>query len=187
MMITKFICLLTYYLFAKYLPKTPTPIVGKPIRAFRYALAKGMFKKCGKNVKLENNAYFGRGHQLEIGDHSMVGSYAQIYGPVKIGKYVLMAPEVIILTRNHESKSLSKPMCEQGYTKTKPVIIGNDVWIGTRTTIMPGIKIGTGAIIGAGSVVTKNVAAYSIVGGVPAKLIRKRKNTKNKRTNITKK
>jgi len=167
--------LLIYYGFAQYLPKTTTPAIGKPIKKFRYILAKGIFKKCGKDVKLENRAYFGSGYNKEIGEYSMIGSNAQLYGPVKIGKHVLMAPEVIILTRNHESKDLKKPMSEQGYTKERQVVIGDDVWLGTRSIILPGVRIGNGSIVGASSVVTKDVKPYSIVGGVPAKLIKKRK------------
>ena len=65
-------------------------------------------------------------------------------------------------------------MREQGSSVVEPVIIGNDVWIGRRAIIMPGIHIGNGAIIGACAVVTKNVPDYCVVGGVPAKIIKKR-------------
>ena len=66
-------------------------------------------------------------------------------------------------------------MIQQGYTEMKPVYIDDDVWIGRRVLIMPGVHIGTGAIIAAGSVVTKNVEPYSIVGGNPAKHIKYRR------------
>jgi acetyltransferase-like isoleucine patch superfamily enzyme len=62
-------------------------------------------------------------------------------------------------------------MYKQGYSSNEPVIIGNDVWIGSRVTILPGVKIGDGAIIGASAVVTKDVEPYSIVAGNPAKKI----------------
>lgn len=65
-------------------------------------------------------------------------------------------------------------MIEQGM-RTAPVTIGNDVWIGMRSIIMPGVNIGDGSVIGAGAVVTKDVPAYAIVGGVPAKVIKYRK------------
>jgi maltose O-acetyltransferase len=66
-------------------------------------------------------------------------------------------------------------MIDQGFKDKEPVIIEDDVWIGARVIILPGVKIGKGSIVGAGAVVTKDVEPYSIVAGVPAKLIRKRK------------
>ena len=65
-------------------------------------------------------------------------------------------------------------MVKQGYQETKKVIIEDDVWIGARSVILPGIKIGTGSIIAVRSVVTKDVEPLSIVAGVPAKLVKKR-------------
>ena len=66
-------------------------------------------------------------------------------------------------------------MWQQGFTEVDPIVIEDDVWIGARVIILKGVTIGKGSIIGAGSVVTKDVEPYSIVGGNPAKLIRKRK------------
>ena len=67
-------------------------------------------------------------------------------------------------------------MMEQGFEEERPVVIGNDVWIGDRVIILPGVHVGDGSILAAGAVVTKDVPPYAIVGGVPAKLIRMRKN-----------
>lgn len=67
-------------------------------------------------------------------------------------------------------------MWQQGYIPDEPVIIGDDVWIGTRAIIMPGVKISNGSIIGAAAVVTKDVPDFAIVGGVPARIIGNRKN-----------
>jgi len=66
-------------------------------------------------------------------------------------------------------------MWQQGYIPDEPVIIGDDVWIGTRAIIMPGVKISNGSIIGAAAVVTKDVPDFAIVGGVPARIIGSRK------------
>lgn len=169
----RYISLLSYYLFAQYLPKSTTPI-GAPIRKFRYILARNMFRRCGKGVKLEDHVYFGDGNNKEIGNHSIIGSHVELYGTIKIGNCVMIAPHTIIITRNHNSSNLEVPMIFQGYTKEEKVVIEDDVWIGTRSIILKGIRIGKGSIIGAGSVVTKDVKPYSIVGGVPAKLIRMR-------------
>lgn len=168
------ISLSMYYGIAQYLPKS-TSFGGVLSMKFRYLLARNTFKKCGKNVNLENKAYFGSGSNLEIGDNSGIGTRCELYGKVIIGKDVMMAPEVIILTRNHKFSRTDVPMRLQGMNKEKKVIIGDDVWIGTRVIIMPGVRIGKGSIIAAGSIVTKNVLPYSIVGGVPAKLIKSRK------------
>lgn len=86
----------------------------------------------------------------------------------------MMGPEVTILTHTHNIERTDIPMRQQG-TIVKEVIIGNDVWIGMRSIIMPGVKIGNGAVIGAGAVVTKDVPDNAIVGGVPSKIIRYRK------------
>ena len=65
-------------------------------------------------------------------------------------------------------------MREQGTSEQKPVLIGNDVWLGRRVLIMPGVHIGDGCIIGAGAVVTKDIPPYSVAGGVPAKVLKSR-------------
>jgi maltose O-acetyltransferase len=170
----KYIYLASYYGFAQYLPHSLLPF-GKISQKIRRILAKSIFKKCGKNVNLENKAFFGKGDLIEIGDNSGIGTRCELYGKIKIGKDVMIASEVIILTRNHKFHRTDIPMILQGMDEEQPVIIEDDVWIGIRAIIMPGVKIGKGSIIAAGSVVTKNIGEYSIVGGVPAKLIRKRK------------
>ena len=82
-----------------------------------------------------------------------------------------MGPDVVILTHTHKISDIAIPMEQQGM-EIRPVTIGNDVWIGMRSIIMPGVTIGSGVIIGAGAVVTKDVPDYAVVGGVPAKIIR---------------
>lgn len=86
----------------------------------------------------------------------------------------MMGPDVTILSQTHNIERTDIPMGKQGMREAE-VIIGNDVWIGMRSIIMPGVKIGDGAVIGAGAVVTKDVPDYAIVGGVPARIIKYRK------------
>ncbi|RZK25435.1 MAG: acyltransferase, partial [Flavobacterium sp.] len=94
---------------------------------------------------------------------------------VKIGKYVMMGPNVIIYNSTHNYDKIDKPMIFQGNRHSKPLKIEDDVWIGTRVIILPNVsRIGTGSIIGAGSVVTKNVPDFAIVGGNPAKVLKYR-------------
>lgn len=159
---------------AKNLPKSTFP-GGRIYKAVRYILAKRMLKKCGKKVTIENQCYIGSGKNIELGDYSGIGQRCYLQGSITIGKYVMMAPEVVVLTIDHKFNDISKPMRFQGHKKGKPVIIEDDVWIGHRVIILPGVRIGKGSIIGAGSIVTKDVESFSIVGGNPAKLIRKRK------------
>ena len=94
-------------------------------------------------------------------------------GSVKIGNDTIIGFETVILTSTHQHKNKKVPIKNQGMYR-KSITIGNDVWIGARTIIMPGVTINNGAIIGANSVVTKDVPPNAIMGGVPAKLIKYR-------------
>lgn len=158
-----------YCLTAKYLPKSQHSSFAKRVR---YFWAKKIVKKAGKNVNIERGAVFGP--DMEIGDNSGVGINCEIFGPVKIGDNVMMGPEVICYTSGHRFERTDIPMIAQGVSENHPIIIGNDVWIGRRVMIMPGVTIGDGCVIGAGAVVTKDVPPYSVVGGVPAKIIKSR-------------
>lgn len=84
-----------------------------------------------------------------------------------------MAPEVIILTVNHEFSRTDIPMRLQGISEKKPVIIEDDVWIGIRSITMPGVVISKGSIVAAGSIGKKDVPEYCIVGGSPSKNTKK--------------
>jgi maltose O-acetyltransferase len=127
-----------------------------------------------KTSYVEDDVYFGNGKNVKIGCHCEINEHVFIQG-AEIGDYVMMAPYVSILNSTHNYSRTDIPMCFQGSQKNINPKIDNDVWIGKSAIIMPGIKIGNGSIIAAGAVVTKDVEPYSIVGGVPAKLIKKRK------------
>jgi len=170
----KKIYLLLYYGFAQFLPMQPIPGY-QLFYKIRYFIVKRILKKCGKNVIVKNKCYFGNGDRLEIGDNSQLGQNARLSGTITIGDHVLMGPDVVMMATSHAYEDLDVPMILQGAVDEQPVIIGNDVWIGTRSIILPGVEIGDHSIIAAGSVVTKSCEPYSILGGVPAKLIKKRK------------
>jgi len=127
----------------------------------------------GKNVNIEHGADFGSGRHIEIGDNSGLGVRCWI-GAAVIGNDVMIGPDVVVLSASHKFDRTDIPMCQQGGEPLRPVYIGDDVWIGTWAIILPGRKIGKGAIIGAGAVVTKDVPEYAIVGGNPARVIRYR-------------
>lgn len=141
-------------------------------KKLRYLCAKHLIGKIGENVNIERGAKLQR--EIEIGNNSGLGINSDINGRVIIGDNVLMAPEVVIYTQNHTYQNRNKRIIDQGYAPSKPVIIGNDVWICRRAMIMPGVRVGDGAIIAAGAVVVKDVPDYAVVGGNPAKVIKYR-------------
>jgi len=83
-----------------------------------------------------------------------------------------MGPDVVMMATSHKFEDVNQPINRQDAENEKPIIIGNNVWIGTRVIILPGVQIGDNTIIGAGAVVTKSFPANSIIGGNPAKIIR---------------
>lgn len=172
MKIKKTFGLILYRTIAKHMPLSHSIPFGKLARSLRYLSAKLMLDECGTNVDIEKGAIFSR--RCTIGNNSGVGVNCQLNGKVIIGDNVLMGPEVMMFTHNHNHSRTDIPMKQQGTGVEKPIEIGNDVWIGARCIILQGIKIGNGAIVGAGAVVTKDVPEYTIVGGNPAKVIKKR-------------
>lgn len=163
-----------YYTIAIHLPASNNRfgLFSRPLR--RYICGK-FFLYSGANINIEAGAKFGKGSNITIGNNSGIGVNAKIYGPVTIGDNVMMGPDVVIITTKHNFQSLDLPMNMQGSSGPYPVIIGNDVWIGERVIILPGIVIGNGAILAAGAVITKNVIPFAIVGGNPAHFIKSRK------------
>lgn len=107
-----------------------------------------------------------------IGDYTRIGIHNTIIGPVCIGSHVNLAQGITVTALNHNFEDKEKRIDEQGIT-TKPIIIGDDVWIGANAVILPGVTIGKHCVVAAGAVVTKDVPDNSIVGGVPAKEIKK--------------
>lgn len=170
------VALLLYYTFAKHLPKSVTPVIGKCSKAIRYSLCKIIFRSCGKDCNIEKGAYFGSGKDISLGNKSGLGTnFKMLNREVTIGNYLMMGEDVLFLGGGHNFDRTDVPMGEQGGKEKTPLTIADDVWIGARVIILPGCtKIGKGVIIGAGSVVTKDIPDYAIVGGNPARIIRHR-------------
>ncbi len=110
---------------------------------------------------------------IDIGDHCSIGvqCYITAVSDLRIGKHVLIAGQCYIGGGRYPMDRDGIPMKEKGAYSDGPIVIGDDVWIGAGVKILDNIKIGEGAIVGAGAVVNKDVAPYTIVGGVPAKVI----------------
>lgn len=121
------------------------------------------------NVKLGKNCSVQAGSIL-IG----YGTREIPSGQIRIGDNVRIAPGVQMIAANHRFENTERPITEQGL-EFKPIVIEDDVWVAGRVIITAGVTIGTGSVLAAGAVVTRDVAPWSIVGGVPAKLIKSRK------------
>lgn len=167
---TRFLSLLLYYFVGIRLPGSSVTSLGT---SFRARLCKRIFTSIGEGVNIAPGVRFGRGGRLSIGDRSGMGenSYIVCMNNVIIGSDVMMGPEVMILTGGHGYSAPDVKLTDQSIT-TAPVVIGDDVWIGARAIILPGVTIGNRSIVGAGSVVTKNVASNTVVAGNPAKYIK---------------
>ncbi len=171
----KKIWLILYYGFAQYLPMKPFPGY-EFFYKIRYFLVKRIIKKCGQDVVVKNKCYFGDGDSLVVGDRSQLGQNCRFHGKVTLGNDVMMGPDVVFMAITHDYSRIDIPMIDPNIKPIeKEIVIGNDVWIGTRVIILPGVEIGDHSIIGAGAVVTKSFPPYSIIAGNPARLIKKRK------------
>ena len=156
------------FLFIYFIRKTPEKW-GK----LRNYFVRKYIKSAGKNINI--GRYCKIHKNTTIGDHSGVGFGCEIPNGVTLGSHVMMGPDVLIFTQNHQTADTEIPMREQGMEPLKPVVIGDDVWIGARVCILPGVTIGQGAVIGACAVVSKDVPAYSVAVGNPARVVKKRK------------
>jgi maltose O-acetyltransferase len=132
----------------------------------------------GKRVAIGQSTHIWFPWNIEIGYSSHIGRNTQIsctqYGDIVIGSYVMISPYVMITATIHNFDDTSTPMMLQGLSSQK-VVIEDDVWVGGKSTILPGVTVGRGSIIAAASVVTKDIPPYAIAGGIPAKVIKYRK------------
>ena len=112
--------------------------------------------------------------KIKIGKDSLVGEYSIIRGQggVEIGERVFTSPFTQIIAVNHLFHDTKRPFTEQGIT-AEGIVIEDDVWLGAGAVITDGVRVGKGAVVAAGAVVTKDVPPYTVVGGVPAKVIKR--------------
>lgn len=129
-------------------------LIGKPVDE-GFGLFPPFYSDCGKNITVGKKVFIN------------AGCCFQDQGGITIGDESLIGHQVVLATLNHEY-GVSK----RAGMVPAPIHIGKRVWIGAHATVLPGVTIGDGAIVAAGAVVTKDVPAYTIVGGVPARIIR---------------
>lgn len=108
--------------------------------------------------------------KIVCGDDFYLNAGCHLLGDIEFGEHVMIGPKTVIWGRDH-GMAPGQPMKQQDHEKA-PIRIGNDVWIGANATILKGVNIGDGAVVGAGAVVTRNVPAFAIVVGNPAKVVR---------------
>lgn len=136
------------------------------------------FNKAGNSIYIGRDCIFTHGN-ISMGDHIYIGAgcvMQSAHGKIEIGNHVMFGPGVHIHGGNHIVDSLGQYMDEvkKELNSDGVVKIDDDVWIGSNAIILHGVHIGTGAVVGAGSIVTKDVSPYSIVAGNPAKCLRQR-------------
>jgi len=141
-------------------------------------LYRPLFKRYGKNFIFDPYSIFSY-DTIEVGDDVYIGPRANFGGikGIQIGHKVMFGPDVSILGGDHNTTQIGEFMTDVHWKLPKndqKVTIENDVWVGARVIILKGITIGTGSIVAAGALVSKDVLPYSIVGGVPAKVIKMR-------------
>ncbi len=143
------------------------------VRRFFYRLA-GV--KIGKGTTVHMGTVFYDPRHIIIGTDSIVGERAVLDGrsPLVIGSHVDIASEVMIYNSQHDMSA--EHFSEVESVPSRPVKIDDYVFIGPRVIILPGVTVGRGAVVGAGAVVTKDVEPFTVVGGVPAKVIGEREN-----------
>lgn len=138
----------------------------------------GLIKNQHTNLHISKNVILSPLKSITFGHDIYISTNVNITtndkSKIKIGNYVMIAHNVLIIGGNHAIDRIDIPMILQGEGKQGDINIEDDVWIGAGAIILTGVSIGKGSVIGAGSVVTKNIPPYSIAAGVPAKVIKKR-------------
>ena len=156
--------------FVRYLP-------GYFGMAIRFIFYKLLFQKIKSFPLIYAGTHFTHSYGIKIGSGFSINSGCVIdgRGGITIGDNVMIGPNTVIVSSAHQFEQVSNPMNSYDHI-FEPVIIKNDIWIGANVSIKGGVTINSHSVVAAGSVVTKDVGEYEIVGGVPATLIRKRTN-----------
>lgn len=135
-----------------------------------------LFKRLGMKSLIYSGVFLTHTYGIEVGDYFSINSGALIdgRGGIKIGSGVMIGPHTVIVSSSHQTNDFRKPMTSLDHIM-EPVTISDDVWIGANAFIRGGVEIGRGAIIGAGSVVLRNVPEFMVAAGNPAKIVKDRR------------
>lgn len=173
------VSLLLYYSFARHLPKSTRPVFGRFAGRVRSRLCRHIFGGPCINLKVEQGAYFGSGKDFTVGNNVGIGKDFICHNrTVTINDGLMMGEDVLFQGGGHGFERTDIPIGAPGQRNagSTPLLIDGDVWIGSRAIILPGCRrIGHGAVVGAGAVVTKDVPDWAVVGGNPARIIKMRK------------
>ena len=146
------------------------PFGGPVFRYWRVSVIRLFGAKIGKRCAIASSVRIWAPWNLEIGDFTALGPGAEIYDvdKVKLGSNITISQQAYICTASHDISSLKKPLI------TKPITVADSAWVCARSILLPGVTIGEGAVVAAGAVVTRDVEPWTVVGGNPAKLIKRR-------------
>jgi len=159
-----------------------TIVLGNNVSIGEYAILDGNSEKCNPSITIGDNTYLTsfavidvQGGFVKIGENCSVNPFCVLYGQggLEIGNGVRIAAKTTIIPANHSFSRTDIPQWLQPLTK-KGIKIEDDVWIGTNVTILDGVTIHRGSVVGGGAVVTKDIPEYSVAVGVPAKVIKRR-------------
>lgn len=162
-----------YVMFWRLFDRTPAAMMQDFAIKVRQILAKKVFKEVGEGVTIHHDLLFSSGRNITIGDGVFINRRVMLddRGPLSIGDHTMLAAGVTVETHAHVFDDFTKPM-PHGGRLTKPVSIGRECLIGYNAVVMAGTAVGHRAIVAANSVVTKDVADFHVVGGVPAQTIK---------------
>jgi acetyltransferase-like isoleucine patch superfamily enzyme len=165
---------LYYVMFWRMFDRTPAAMLQDFAIKLRRILAKRVFKSCGDDVVIHHNVLFNSGRNIELGDGVFLNRDVMLddRAPLTIGDHAMVAAGVVIETHSHVFDDFSVPVSHSGRTSA-PVHVGSNTLIGYKVAVMAGVNIGNRCVVAANSVVTKDVPDQTIVGGVPARLIKK--------------
>jgi maltose O-acetyltransferase len=160
-----------FYTLFLFWPDWPKPLTSE-LRAIYW---RTQFKYLGENSRISHKVKVQNAENITLGRDTHITNNVILngIGGIEIGNDVLVGYETIIMTSGRKFSSLDIPIRKQG-SELKKVVIGNDVWLGTRVIVLPGVTVGDGAVIGSGAVITKDIPPYSVAVGVPARVVRKR-------------